>query len=246
LHLEPDRLLREESPPATALRPVLDLIGQGAHRLSEIAARMGQPATSLARPLSRLVEMELVLRDTPFGEAEKSSRRSLYRLADPFLRLWFRIVSPNRALLTQGTLAGRQALWNKFRRSLVAAAWEEMCRDSVPRLYERVPKLAVQPWDVARRAWGGGGPEWDIAAHSLDGKHMLLGEVKWSDKPMGFDEIDRITRALIAKGTPQTARTTGLNVHHAVVVNEIAGKSRRNSALSVQVIEARDVLSCLR
>ena len=50
LHLEPDRLLMEEVPPATALRPLLDVIGAGAHRVSEIAGRLGRPAPSLPGP----------------------------------------------------------------------------------------------------------------------------------------------------------------------------------------------------
>ncbi len=88
LHNEPDRLLLEESPPATALRPLLDVIGSGAHRVSEIAARLGRPASSLPRPLSTLVEMSLLLREVPFGSNPRSGKRTLYRIADPFFRLW--------------------------------------------------------------------------------------------------------------------------------------------------------------
>jgi AAA+ ATPase superfamily predicted ATPase len=47
LHEEPDRLLRAGTPPATALRPLLDAIGAGADRISEIAGRLGKPASSL-------------------------------------------------------------------------------------------------------------------------------------------------------------------------------------------------------
>ena len=52
LHQEPDRLLLEETPSAASLRPLLDIIESGANRMSEIARRLGQRATSLARPLS--------------------------------------------------------------------------------------------------------------------------------------------------------------------------------------------------
>ena len=60
LHGEPDRLLLEETPPATALRPLLDTIGAGVHRVSEIAGRLGRPASSLSRPLASLIEMQFV------------------------------------------------------------------------------------------------------------------------------------------------------------------------------------------
>ena len=87
LHDEPDRLLRAETPPATALRPLLDVIGAGAHRASEIGGRLGKPVSSLSRPLATLVAMNLVRREIPFGSDPKSGKRSLYRIDDPFLRL---------------------------------------------------------------------------------------------------------------------------------------------------------------
>ncbi len=107
LHREPDRLLLEELPPAVETRPVLDAIGAGAHRVSEIAGRLGRPATSMARPLERLVAMALVRREVPFGEFAKTSRRSLYKIDDPFIRLWFRVVAPHRGLLAAPARGGR-------------------------------------------------------------------------------------------------------------------------------------------
>src|SRR5262249_52075866 len=77
-YTERDRLLPEEPPPAVELRPVLDAIGSGAHRLSEVASRLGRPATSLAHALDRLIGMGLVQREVPFGESTKGGKRSLY------------------------------------------------------------------------------------------------------------------------------------------------------------------------
>jgi DNA-binding HxlR family transcriptional regulator len=62
LHQEPDRLLSEEVPSAASLRPILDAVGLGAHRLSEIAGRIGQPATSLSRWMVRLQDLGLIRR----------------------------------------------------------------------------------------------------------------------------------------------------------------------------------------
>ena len=67
--------------------------------MSEIAARLGKPATSLGRPLQRLMEMDLVTREVPYGAPPRGNRRTLYRIDDPFLRLWFRCVEPNRSRL---------------------------------------------------------------------------------------------------------------------------------------------------
>lgn len=167
LHREPDHILLEEVPSALEVRPVLDAIGAGVHRVSEIAGRMGRPATSVARPLVRLVQMGLVRREVPFGEA--GSKRALYRIADPFFRMWFRVVAPNRGPLATMTTASRRALLAKHWPGLVATGWEELCRDTLPRL---------GAWSPASRWWRGNEHEWDVVSESLDGSTLLLGEAR--------------------------------------------------------------------
>jgi AAA+ ATPase superfamily predicted ATPase len=167
LHREPDHILLEEVPSALEVRPVLDAIGAGVHRVSEIAGRMGRPATSMARPLDRLVEMGLATREVPFGDS--GSKRALYRIADPFFRMWFRVVAPNRGPLATLPPASRRALLAKHWPGLLGQAWEQLCRDSVPRLGD---------WSTASRWWRGNEPEWDVVAESLDRTKLLVGEVK--------------------------------------------------------------------
>ena len=83
------------------------MIGNGAHRVSEIAGRLARPASSLAAPLAMLGDMDLIRREIPFGSDPKSGKRSLYQIADPFLRFWFRVVAPNRSLLADAPLETR-------------------------------------------------------------------------------------------------------------------------------------------
>ncbi|MDE0061977.1 MAG: ATP-binding protein [Gammaproteobacteria bacterium] len=181
LHDEPDRLLRAETPPATSLRPLLDVIGAGAHRASEIGGRLGKPVSSLARPLATLVAMNLVRRETPFGSDPKSGKRSLYRIDDPFLRLWFRVVASRRAMLAEAPAETRLAQWYRHRPGLEAMAWEELCRMSVPLLHRADNALArFGPWLPAQRYWHGNNPEFDVVARSADGRRLLVGEVKWT------------------------------------------------------------------
>lgn len=197
LHREPERLLREESPSATEVRPVLDVIGGGAHRVTEIAGRLGRPATSLARPLARLQALGLVRRDVPFGEAERGGRRALYRIDDPFTRAWFRVVAPHRAAITSGTRATRRALVAGLWPALCAEAWEDLCRASVPRAAGAA--LGREgPWGPCARWWRGESPEWDVVGASADGRRLLLGEVKWRDRPFDArhlaDAVDGLRR----------------------------------------------------
>ena len=70
-----------------------------------------------------------------FGEDEKSGRRSLYKIDDPFFRLWFRVVAPHRGRLATASREVRLALLDRFWPELVAGTWEDLCRQRLPRVY---------------------------------------------------------------------------------------------------------------
>ena len=193
-----DRLLQEEAASALEVRPVLDAIGGGVHRVSEIAGRIGRPATSMSRPLKRLVELGLVRRDSPFGESPRASRRALYKIDDPFVRLWFRVVAPQRAQPASATPAGRRRLLQRSRGGLVAEAWEDLCRQRVPG--SAVPGACA--WGPASRWWRGGMAEWGVVSESEDGRRLLLGEAKWSRKAFTQANLARALRALAGKPVP--------------------------------------------
>jgi AAA+ ATPase superfamily predicted ATPase len=241
LHHEPDRLLLEETPPATALRPLLDVIGAGAHRMSEIAGRLGQPATSLSRPLARLQELGLVRRETPFGSRERSGKRAVYLIADPFVRLWSRVVAPHRSLLATARRTARVALWRRYRQSLVAESWEELCRRSVPWLDRVSPGIE---WSPAKRYWKGNDPEFDVLAESIDGTHLIVGEVKWSEQPVTPSDVQRTIRSLRAKGLPADVAAGRREVTYVIFVPEQTRSALENE--ECVVITAREVMDALR
>lgn len=182
LYDEPTRVLLDDLRDVTQAASILTLIGQGCHRLSEIASRLGKPATSLSRPMDRLLELGLVRREQPFGASLRDSKRSLYRIGDPFTRFWFRFVEPNRSRLEsrQGVEVMRElrAHWAAY----VAGIWEDLVRASVPRR-----KYFNRTWGDARPWWGPGTDrtplEVDLIAESTDGATLLIGEAEWTAKP---------------------------------------------------------------
>jgi len=243
LHDEPSRLLIEEMPPAVELRPVLDAIGAGVHRLSEIAGRIGRPATSLARPLSRLVDMELVRREVPFGESERRSKRSLYTMADPFFRLWFRLVAPNRAFLATATRTARLGLLEKAWPQLHGAAWEELCRRAVPRLSPDRALGSLGPWGPAGRWWRGNAAEWDVVAESTDGTRLLVGEVKARTGTITRAWLQRKVRELLAKPLPELpGQFAGHERIRALFVPSVPPRMQLEIE-GVRVVTAADLLS---
>lgn len=240
LHAEPGRLLREETPPAIALRPILDIIGNGAHRVSEIAGRLQTPSSSLSKPLAALVEMGLVRRETPFGVDPKSSKRSIYRLDDPFLRLWFRVVAPHQAAHAVAPRETRLQYWQRHRPHLEALAWEELCRMAVPRLHRSDSELGkLGPWAPARRFWRGNAPELDLVAHSVDGRRLLVGEAKWTSTPAtGSSHLPRgdLGRLL---GAPDA------EICRAVFTPRRARSATEADSADTFHVDARTVLRCL-
>jgi AAA+ ATPase superfamily predicted ATPase len=202
LHREPDMLMLEEIPSALEVRPVLDAIGAGAHRPSEIGARLARPATSLSRPLARLLELGLVHREHPFGDPERGTKRSLYRIVDPFMRLWFRVVGPHRSMLQAGTSSSRARILRFHWPNLAAEAWEDLCRTRIPRLPPGCPVAGVSDWSPGLRWWHGVEPAWDVVSESLDGGHLLLGEVKWSQRRLSRAATVRALSDLAARPEP--------------------------------------------
>jgi len=241
LHREPERLLHEEAPSALEVRPLLDVIGAGVHRVSEIAGRLGRPATSLSRPLARLVSLGLARRDVPFGETERGARRTLYAIDDPFFRLWFRVVAPHRAELASGTRSSRLGLLARHFPGLVATSWEDLCRRQVPRMRADSGLASRGPWGPCRRWWHGAAPEWDLVSESGDGRRLLLGEAKWSRR--AFDRADAAGAAsgLAAKVRPALpSRYDHHEIVRALFVPEAARGVRPPAP--IELVTAKDLL----
>jgi AAA+ ATPase superfamily predicted ATPase len=188
LHEEPDRLLEDEMRGGSQAKSLLSLIGMGCNRLSEIAGRMGKPAGSLTRPLLHLIELGYVRREVPFGEDPRNSKRTLYRLKDPFLRFYVRFVQPQRSLLEMGLMEAADEMLQKEFAAYVGGHWEDLARQSVPFL-----TLGGLKWGPASRWWGtgtkGAPMEFDVVAESLDGQAILVGEVKWTGARSSPDAV---------------------------------------------------------
>lgn len=93
-------LLREETglTDPTPYHSVLTAIAGGAARRTEIAGRLGRPATALGHLLAGLEQVGLVAR----LEDAFRARRGVYRLTDPLLRLHSLIIERNEGALVRG------------------------------------------------------------------------------------------------------------------------------------------------
>ena len=183
LYEEPIKLFQDDVKDIVKTSTIMSYIGTGANRLSEIAARCNEPATNLSRPLKKLVDLGFLEKDVPFGIDEKNAKKSLYKIADPFMAFYYQFVVPNRSFIELGRrLLIEQALTAHFS-EYVSMQWEKLCRDAVTgNLVNGVV------YGKAKRWWGSvlnedkkpEQVEFDMMAESLDKKSLLVGECKWT------------------------------------------------------------------
>ena len=180
LRNEPNYLLLDEVGDSAQASAVLAFIGEGAHRATEIAARMQRPVTDMTRPLQRLKELGLIAKDIPFGADEKS-KKSFYRISDQFLDFWYTYVWPNWSREDFLQTEGEQKTFEKTFNSYLGGVWERLVATILQK--HGLPGLDGQ-LRGCRRWWGSGlnrAPmEIDVIAESVDGKTLLVGEAKLS------------------------------------------------------------------
>lgn len=142
---------------------------------------LGKPVTQLSRQFSFLVAQGYIRREVPFGESVKSTKRSLYKLDDPFLCFYFTFLVPNKSRLESELI---DEVWHEIEKKYdqyISTQWEEICRKAIPFL-----TIDGEKFNSAARWWGYGMDkkplEVDIVAESTDKRTLLVGEVKWSDQ----------------------------------------------------------------
>ncbi len=175
---EPQRLLRDEGVVGLNAVAVLEAIGRGAERPSEIASRLGTAQTNLSRLLQQLLDASVLARELPFGESVRSTKKSLYRIQDPALRFWYRVFSPHRSRWSTYPLPERRKLVHDH----AATVFEDLCRARFPgssRYWERDVEIDL----VA--------PDPQLAGG------LVVAEVKW--RSLTPDQRAPILRQLEAK-----------------------------------------------
>ena len=127
LYEEPVKLFQDDVKDIVKTSTIMSYVGAGANRLSEIASRCGEPATNLSRPLKKLVDLGFLEKDVPYGMDEKNAKKSLYKIADPFMAFYYQFVVPYRSFIElDRRLPIEQALSARFQ-EYVSMQWEGSC-----------------------------------------------------------------------------------------------------------------------
>lgn len=185
LYEEPVKLFQDDFKDLVKTATIMSYIGTGANRLSEIASRCQEPATNLSRPLKKLIDLGFLLRDIPFGVDEKNAKKSIYKIADPFMSFYYRFVVPNRSFIELERKKPIEQALNEHLSEYISNQWETLCREAITG-----NSLNGVLYGKAKRWWGtvnneDGNPEQieiDVIAESLDKKYLLVGECKWTSQ----------------------------------------------------------------
>jgi uncharacterized protein len=168
---------------------ILQAIAAGKTRLNEIKQATG--VEGVTAYLETLQQLHLVERITPVTETQpQKSRRGIYRLKDHYLRFWFRYVLPNRSQLERGgaqILLERQVLPEIDHFS--SLAFEEICQQSIWQS-GLSGKWPFVPHSIGN--WWNAHEEIDLVI--LGDFEVMLGECKWSRKPVGIDILANLER----------------------------------------------------
>lgn len=190
---EPTLLLYDEVREPSVYLAILQAIGAGYHTAKEIGAASLVNSAHLAAYLHTLQELRLVQRMLPatLTVAERRrSRQGRYRLADPYLRFYFRFLAPHldRLVFTPDEVLNH--IQQELRAFVGQTAFEELAQQWVAERGRRgelpfVPQSVGAHW--SRRV------QVDVVAVNWQERQLLLGECKW-----GMDRVDRqIVRDLI-------------------------------------------------
>ncbi len=196
LHDEGRDWLQEEMQTPHVCWSILHAIGSGANRISEIAARMQQPANKLTRYLELLQDLSLVRRDVPVLErVPAKSKKGLYVVEDAFCRLWFGTIAPYGSFLE---IADVQAAYPRIEsqvQTIVAQAFEDVCRQwTIKRAMDFGAIRVGRQWSKHY--------EFDVAGVDADGNLCIAGECKWSNKKMGMAVLDDLNAKITDNNLP--------------------------------------------
>jgi len=189
---EVEFLLREELREPRLYFGILAAIAAGRRKLSEILNATGLTAPTASKYLAVLQALGLIEREVPVTERRpEKSKKGLYRIVDPFVRFWFWFVLPHSGLLETGRITEAMNLLTERFDGFVSEAYEAVCRREVAAglLDERTGAR----WARCGRWWARDA-EIDLVALDAEGGAVLLGEAKWSRRPVGTNVLASLER----------------------------------------------------
>lgn len=207
LHDEPDYVLRMELTEPTRYFSILEAIAGGNTTRNEIAGTTGIDYNQLSKYLNRLSRLRLIDQHVPITEQKERSKRSRYRIRDPFFRFWFHFMYGTGDQYDELGTEAYDTLIEQELPDFVSHSFEDLCNAALRTLY---PEHTIT--DTGH--WWYGEHEIDVVGLTA-GETLLVGECKFQQSPLGYDALSNLERhADELRWTPQNG--SDRTVEHAL------------------------------
>ncbi len=213
LHEEARLLLEQELTDAAGYFSILRAIAAGQTRVSQIATRTGVRGgpTRVSQMLDVLQSMWLVTRTVPVTVTNpERSKQSSYRIADPYLRFWFRFVLPFQDRLIDAAGARRhleRRVMPALDEFISQPAFEEVCQSWLSR--ETDAARTGHWWGKVRETRDAAlrdiDRELDAVAVDDEGAVIAVGSCKWTAGEIPYSEktkLETLARHLAPDAPP--------------------------------------------
>lgn len=198
------RSLDAEFPDAAQARRVLAAIGGqpvGLAGFTQVVGRLPEEGTAgqtaVTRALKVLGDKGVIAVDVPAG-APRSTKLRRYRVADPYLRFWFRFVDGQQGHIARGRPDIPVARFSRGWPSWRGRAVEPLIHEGVSRLAAAEPPLGEDgPGEVGGWWNRDNSREYDVVVTSATVRKVLeVGSVKWREGvPFDRHDLDRLAQA---------------------------------------------------
>jgi AAA+ ATPase superfamily predicted ATPase len=185
---EPKNLLEYENVRIHAkYNSILHALASGKEMIKDVQDFTKISSNTIPAYIRRLDELlDLVGMKNPVLGKERLGR---YMIRDNFFRFWYRFIFPNQTALNLGNIKLVSSLLEENLNSYVARVFESVVRELlVLYLNKKIKGVEISFEDIGGW-WDRNSNEIDVVAYNNKEKKILVGEVKWTNKPMDVEVL---------------------------------------------------------
>lgn len=186
LNNEPELLLLMELDEPQTYYSLLQAIARGNRTTNEIAQFAGIETTNASPYLRKLRRLRLITRDIPITANPQSTKKSRYRLNDPFFQFWFRFVYGKQDRLTTLGEDAYESLVAPELPTYLGPLFEIACQMALPALVSHTYRGVGYWWHRQH--------ELDVVGPTDEGV-LVAGECKYTSRQMTEGDLATVENA---------------------------------------------------
>jgi len=225
LYNEAKYILHNEISTPNTCWSILNALGSGATRISELGNKLNLPANQLTQYINLLKDLFLVYREVPILEkAPAKSKKGIYKVADPFLRLWFGCIYPYESFLE---FEQPDLVLKKIKLQLINHI--SLCFEDVSRNFVKENMMKFNCIKVGRQ-WSKN-YEIDIAGVNEKNEITIAGECKWSNKKTGLSLLEKLKNKIVENNLPTSPNYKCIFFSKSGFTNDLLKKAESDKSI---------------